>query len=394
MERSRISHSPRTIGLTTRPAPRTGLRTLVIVVAVAAIAAGSFTPPGSAAITWSFSFLEFFTGVFSLVGLSITVMIGLAATDRLVLLVRHRILLQVAHRATAATAVVCLAIHILTKVIEGHAQAWDVALPFLCDHRPVQVGLGTLACYLMILATWTGVTRASFAQSRRPGRWRALHMTAYGSWLLAMVHGLGAGRAAKPWVAASYGVCITLVVLALLVRLFVTLSRRTYLAKAHPVRKARPVGAPAPTGATTPLATSVLIHSLTETGQGGVEPGEPARRATADLPTGPRHSAVPHAGLPEPVRADGRASGYRPYRPIREDHQVASGSYADTDARLAGQPGDEPPRRGPSTSGEWTQARPAPAPPRQGAAAARSLDETAEITDEAFWAYIRNEVGR
>ena len=48
MERSRISHSPRTIGLTTRPAPRTGLRTLVIVVAVAAIAAGSFTPPGTA----------------------------------------------------------------------------------------------------------------------------------------------------------------------------------------------------------------------------------------------------------------------------------------------------------------------------------------------------------
>ncbi|WP_406036558.1 hypothetical protein OG799_19070 [Micromonospora sp. NBC_00898] len=390
MDRARPSQSPpRTAGLATRPAARGGRRPLAIASTLAVIVAGSFTPPGSVAVAWSFSFLEYFTGVFSLVGLSVTVMIGLAATDRLLLLVRHRILLQVAHRATAATAVVCLAIHILTKCIEGHAHVWDMVVPFLAGHRPVQVGLGTLASYLMIMATWTGATRASYAQSRRPGRWRALHATAYGSWLLAMVHGLGAGRAAKPWVAASYTVCVALVVLALLVRLFVALSRRTHLARAHTLRKMRPTGQPTPIAATTPLATNVLIPTLAEPEWADVEPDGPARRRAVDVPgpAAPRPATVPPVPVPDEVPSASRASDYRPYRPLRED-RPASPPYADTGA--AGRHSDEPTRPEPPTGPQ----RPRTTPPRQHDAATRPLDETAEITDEQFWAYIRNEVGR
>ncbi|MEU8263177.1 hypothetical protein AB0C02_21420 [Micromonospora sp. NPDC048999] len=173
MDGARTTRSPlRTTGLAARPTRRSDARRLAVGVAVVAVAAAAFTPFGRVAIASSFSFLEFFTGVFSLVGLSITVMIGLVATDRLLLLIRHRILLQIVHRATAATAMVCLAIHVATKLIEGHAHLWDPAVPFLASHRPVEVGLGTLAGYLMIVATWTGVTRASYAGSARPGRWR------------------------------------------------------------------------------------------------------------------------------------------------------------------------------------------------------------------------------
>lgn len=408
MDSARAGRSTlRTTGLATRPAPRGGRRPVAVGATAAVVVAAAFTSPGRAAIAGSFAFLEFFTGVFSLVGLSITVMIGLAATDRLLLLIRHRILLQLVHRATAATAVVCLAIHVTTKLVEGHAHLWDPAIPFLASHRPIQVGLGTLAGYLMIVATWTGVTRASYAGSRQPGRWRVLHAGAYLAWLLALVHGLGAGRSAKPWVLVSYAVCVALVAMALLVRFFVTLSRRTHLAKAQTIRRLRPVGQP-PAGAdATPLATSVLIPSLgtewTDTGPGGSN--GPADRAAGDKLT-QRVEAPPQAS---------RASDYRPYRPLRADgpvspphpapapHPTPPGPHGQEPVRerSPGRPEPPPPHRAPPPTAairprddDTAHPEPTPhaAPPPP--AAARRPDDTAEITDEEFWAYIRNEVGR
>ncbi|MFI7431513.1 hypothetical protein ACIBPB_31460 [Micromonospora sp. NPDC049836] len=419
-----------TTGLGSRPAPRGGLRPVTAGAAVIVVVAAGFTPPGRAAIAGSFAFLEFFTGVFSLVGLSITVLLGLAATDRLVLLIRHRILLQLAHRATAATALVCLAIHVATKLVEGHAHLWDPAIPFLANHRPVQVGLGTLAGYLMIIATWTGVTRASYARSRQPGRWRILHASAYAAWLLALIHGLGAGRSAKTWVLVSYGICLALVALALLVRFFVALSRRTHLARAQTIRRMRPVGRPTAVEAT-PLATNVLIPSLdgtewadaerrpadhddprpaaTSAGRtdragaaapgraGTVEPGRADRAGAIESGRADRAATVePDPAVEPPVRAS-RASAYRPYRPLRAD---VDGSPAQPSQPAPAGRTDTGPAR------EEPRARPAPVAPERirarreapedpvPPAAARRLDDTAEITDEEFWAYIRNEVGR
>src|SRR5947209_18338761 len=102
----------------------------------------AFSGPGAALIHGAHWFLEYYAGVFSLVSLSITVMAGLAATDRVVLMVRHRILLQVVHRATALTSMTFLAVHIVLKILEGHAGVVDAVVPFLATHRAVYVGLG------------------------------------------------------------------------------------------------------------------------------------------------------------------------------------------------------------------------------------------------------------
>src|SRR5204862_5016939 len=75
----------------------------------------SFHGPGSAMIRGVHWFLEYYSGVFSLVALSICIMIGLAATDRIVLMIRHRIVLQAIHRTMAMTAMVFLAVHIVLK---------------------------------------------------------------------------------------------------------------------------------------------------------------------------------------------------------------------------------------------------------------------------------------
>jgi hypothetical protein len=192
----------------------------------------AMTPPGGVVVGKCRWFLEYYSGVFSLVALSLTVMVGILATDRLVLLIQHRVLLQAIHRATAIAAVGFLAIHIAMKVMEGHASVVDVAIPFLASHRATFVGLGTIAMYLMVIAAWTGVVRARFADSTRPWLWRAVHSCAYLCWPIALVHGLKSGRPAAGWVVASYAICLILVFLSLLVRLSVKWGRRLQAPKA------------------------------------------------------------------------------------------------------------------------------------------------------------------
>ncbi|MBO0869012.1 MAG: hypothetical protein J2P15_10630 [Micromonosporaceae bacterium] len=223
----------------------------------ASLVAVGVTAPGRSAIAASHRFLEFYSGVFSLVALSLTVLIGLAATDRVVLGIRHRVLLQAVHRSTATTALPFLVIHVATKVLEGHAHSLDAVLPFMASHRRVYIGLGTLASYLLILAAWTGVARGRFADSAHPGRWRALHVTAYACWLVALVHGLEAGRSAKTWVLVSYAACLILAWLAVLVRLHVTLSRRLRVAKARTSGTIQTVDAGQPALVAEPLPSTM-----------------------------------------------------------------------------------------------------------------------------------------
>lgn len=194
-------------------------------------------------------FLDYYGGVFCLVTLSITVMTGLAVTDRMVLMIRHRVLLQSVHRALGLTAMLFLALHVIQKVTEGHAAVVDVALPFMAEHRPVYVGFGTLASYLMILVTWTGIARRKFAGRSYVWLWRVLHSSAYPCWLVALLHGLKSGRPAATWVTVSYLICGLLVAIAVVARLLAAWSRRTSSGKAQIIgtinSPTRTTGAPA-----------------------------------------------------------------------------------------------------------------------------------------------------
>jgi hypothetical protein len=155
-----------------------------------------FSGPAATLLGGVYSFLEYYAGVFILVSLSITVIVGVVATDRMVMGIRHRIVLQAAHRGTAMASMAFLAIHIAMKILEGHATFEDVVVPFLASHSTVFIGFGTIAAYLMVVVTWTGIIRGRFARSAHPGIWRALHALAYVSWPFALVHGLKSGRPA------------------------------------------------------------------------------------------------------------------------------------------------------------------------------------------------------
>ncbi|MEV4043163.1 cytochrome b/b6 domain-containing protein [Streptomyces sp. NPDC049744] len=172
-------------------------------------------------------FLDFGAGVLSLVFLSCSVIWGLLAQDRIVLDTRQRILAQAVHRTTAVASVVFLLVHIVVKLVLDHTTWVAAVLPFgllATDDeefggRAVLIGFGTLASMLMIFVGVTGALRNRFA-SPAPvaARWRAMHMLAYPAWCLALLHGLYAGRAAKPVFLVLYALSLVGVLAALALR--------------------------------------------------------------------------------------------------------------------------------------------------------------------------------
>ena len=163
-------------------------------------------------------FMLFYAGVFALIALTASVGIGVAATDRAIMSPGGRIAAQAAHRAASFAAVGFLAIHIAVEVLAGRSQPADAVVPFLDHGRTLYLGLGTVASDLAVLIVVTGLLRGRFASVRPAWTWRALHAISYVGWPLAILHGLLAGRIAKPYVDWSYGACVAAVALGLVFR--------------------------------------------------------------------------------------------------------------------------------------------------------------------------------
>jgi DMSO/TMAO reductase YedYZ heme-binding membrane subunit len=174
-------------------------------------------------------FMLAYAGVFALIALTAAVAAGLVASDRIIMSPGGRVVAQAVHRALSLAAVGFLATHVLLEVLAHRSRPVDAVAPFLASGRTLYVGLGTLASDLLLLILATGIARRRFA-ARGAAAWRAVHVTAYLAWPLAVAHGLLAGRQAKPYVDWSYGACLAAVVLALLIRLVVAMRSRPELA--------------------------------------------------------------------------------------------------------------------------------------------------------------------
>jgi predicted ferric reductase len=225
--------------------PRDRHRALIVI--LMATGPGTFAASGAAPSTAILASLQRFflaySGVFALVALTAAVVAGLIATDRLVVTPAGRVICQAVHRALSLAAVGFLASHVLLEMLAHRSRAVDMVVPFLASGRTIYLGLGTLASDLVLLIVLTGVARRKFA-TRWTAAWRAVHVTAYLGWPLAILHGLLAGRPAKPYVAWSYGACVALVALALAVRLVAGTRSRTDIVP-HPVPDQAVPGLPA-----------------------------------------------------------------------------------------------------------------------------------------------------
>lgn len=243
-------------------------------------------------------FLLFYSGVFALVALSAAVAAGLLATDRIVLTPERRILAQALHRTFSLIGISALANHIMLEILASRARIVDGFVPFLASRSSFYLGLGTLSSDLFVLVIATGVLRRRFTSGTRPALWRGLHLTSYAAWPMAVLHGLLAGRSARPYVDWSYGACLTAVALALTVRYVMLHRGRNAAPGGHGGRTAAPTPALSPLPSPRP---SALVR--------------PGSRSPA-LPAGlaPTPSPVPAPSVAPPVS---RPAPQAPPRPLR-----------------------------------------------------------------------------
>ncbi|GGV33158.1 membrane protein [Streptomyces longisporoflavus] len=257
--------------------------------------------------------LDFTTGVLSLVSLTAAVVWGLVATDRLFLHSRQRLLAQAVHRATAVASIGFLLLHVTVKLALDHVSPVGALIPFGLGFSGSDglIGLGSLAGLLMVVTGVTGALRSAFASPAQvASRWRALHMLAYPAWCSALVHGLYAGRAPKPWVIVMYCLCLVAVAGAVALR-------------AAPLPLKRKVAAR-------------ILALLEPDGRAGGR--EPARRDTAESPLPGTAAASP-----------GRASDPAPDPPV-VGIAAAYRVLASTDRPTQVVQSTDPPPRWPSPS--------------------------------------------
>jgi DMSO/TMAO reductase YedYZ heme-binding membrane subunit len=170
-------------------------------------------------------FMLYYAGVFALIGLTASVGVGLMATDRIILTPGRRVMAQAVHRAVSFGALAFLIIHIVTEILAQRVHVIDGFVPFLSPFRTFYIGLGTIASDLLLLLVVTSIIRKRFTAHGKAWRWRAIHYTAYLSFVFGVLHGLLGGRTGKPYVDWSYGAAIVLTAFGVAVR-FLAISLR------------------------------------------------------------------------------------------------------------------------------------------------------------------------
>jgi predicted ferric reductase len=138
------------------------------------------------------------TGIVALVLLTATLVLGILTAGRMRTRSWPAFAQADLHKRVSLLAMVFLAFHVLTAVLDTYVNVGWAALivPFASSYRPVWTGLGTVAVDLMLAVAISSALR----QRIRARTWRGIHWLAYGSWPVAMAHSLGMGTdAAKLW---------------------------------------------------------------------------------------------------------------------------------------------------------------------------------------------------
>ena len=157
-------------------------------------------------------------GAVSLLLLSAVVVLGVLSSLRFEVPSWPRFLTTGLHRNLSLTAVVFLALHIVTAVVDPFTHlGWVAALvPFSSYYRTFWLGLGVIAFELLAAVTVTSLVRGFIGHSA----WRLIHWLSYASWPVAVVHGFGTGTdALSAWMLTIDVICIVAVVGSAVARL-------------------------------------------------------------------------------------------------------------------------------------------------------------------------------
>ena len=158
------------------------------------------------------------SGLMAMILLTGTMVLGITTTTRARARNWPGFAQQELHRRVSMVAVVFLAIHVGTSVLDTYVSiSWAaVVIPFTSGYGRLWVGIGTIALDLLLAVFVSSLLRARM----RPGAWRAVHWLAYLSWPVALAHTFGMGTdAGEGWVIVLGAVCVAAVAGALAWRL-------------------------------------------------------------------------------------------------------------------------------------------------------------------------------
>jgi DMSO/TMAO reductase YedYZ heme-binding membrane subunit len=158
-------------------------------------------------------------GLVALALLTGTTVLGALHTGRAASAGWPRFVMHGLHRNLALLAVVFVAVHVASAIIDPYAGIhWiDAVVPFTSAYHPFWTGLGAAALDLLTALVMTSLVRTHLPLAF----WQHLHRTAYGLWPVALVHGLGlgGGDSRLGWVRAIDAACVLAVAAAVVARL-------------------------------------------------------------------------------------------------------------------------------------------------------------------------------
>jgi len=150
----------------------------------------------------AFWYLTRATGLVSFVLLTGSVALGLLMTGKAASRLRRNATYDL-HRFVALLTLILTVVHtfiVLPDAFIGFS-VWELLVPFASPYRATYMALGTLSLYLM------GVVIATFYM--RPfvpySAWRVIHYATFAVFVMALVHGIGAGSdGGTVWARALY----------------------------------------------------------------------------------------------------------------------------------------------------------------------------------------------
>ena len=146
-------------------------------------------------------------GLVTLVLLTAAMVLGILNAGRFASRRWPRFLVQGLHRNLSLLALLFLALHVGTTVIDTYTSIGlpDAIVPFLSPYKRWWLGLGALASDLMITLAVTSLLRQRIGHRL----WRVVHWAGYLCWPVAIVHGLGTGTDhSSRWVLALTFACV------------------------------------------------------------------------------------------------------------------------------------------------------------------------------------------
>jgi methionine sulfoxide reductase heme-binding subunit len=153
------------------------------------------------------------TGIASLLLLTAATVLGALTASRSASSLWPRFAVSEVHRQVSLLAVVFLAVHILSSVLDTfvHIPLLAAVVPFISSYRPFWVGLGAVAFDLFLAVIVSSLLKARISAPS----WRAIHWLALACWPVAVIHSIGIGTDIRfGWLQFVVGSCIASVLAA------------------------------------------------------------------------------------------------------------------------------------------------------------------------------------